>query len=119
MAAKIQINLIELAWAAGIFDGEGCTCFSKSSYYNSKGKQMRYRLSVSIGQTHNSFPIHRFRNAIQMGNVTTDSSFKTKWVVSTFEEVQASIAMIWSFLCPRKKQQYKEALKNWRQHKCL
>lgn len=42
---------IELAWAAGLFDGEGCVCISKT-----KPKKLtwsyKYGLNVSIGMTH-------------------------------------------------------------------
>lgn len=114
----IQINLIELAWAAGFWDGEGCTNFSRSYYWNSKGKHPRYRICAAVGQTNNRYPIHRFKAAVQIGNVSgPDSALKTSWRVSTFEEVQAVIAMLWKFLCPAKRNQYKEVLKKWKAFK--
>lgn len=109
-----EINTTELAWAAGFFDGEGCVCFSKSSYYNLAGKKLRHRIQMSVGQKNNIFPVKRFHTAIGFGNVSRpDIHFQVKWYVSTFEEVQAAIAMLWKFLCPRKKQQYIETLEKW------
>lgn len=113
--AKIQLNMIELAWAAGFYDGEGCSCITKSSYYNKQGKQPRYRLVVTVSQKTNAFVLNRFNKAVQLGKIHgPDINFQYRWSVTTFEEVQAVICLLWKFLSPVKRKQYLRIIKEWR-----
>lgn len=44
-------QMLNIAWAAGFIDGEGCICILKQKYLSSDGGQkVYYRLSVSISQ---------------------------------------------------------------------
>jgi hypothetical protein len=103
----MNLNLFELAWAAGFFDGEGCSVFKTSKY----GKKRYHYLRVTVGQKNNKFNVCRFHKAIKVGKVHgPDWNFYSAWVASTFEEVQATMALLWKFLGPTKKRQYKEVL---------
>lgn len=51
--------MIELAWAAGLFDGEG------SSYYNESSRSLQIRIS----QNYDPEVLERFRAAVGVGKV--------------------------------------------------
>lgn len=92
----------ELAWAAGFFDGEGCTSAQK------------YTATLSIAQkATNAEVIHRFRAAVGFGkiygpytNSAKSSDISIRYHVTSFEQVQAVIAMLWAWLGTAKKAQY-------------
>lgn len=57
----------EVAWAAGFFDGEGCTYFSVRA--KQKGRQRRYGyIGIGIAQTHPEV-LERFQKITQAGKV--------------------------------------------------
>lgn len=99
------MNREELAWAAGFFDGEGCTTFTVNS-----GLPTKYpRLSVS--QKHEEVLL-KFQLAV--GGLGTIVVNRTRggwiWRCTKFEHVQAVIAMLWPWLGPVKKAQAKRRL---------
>lgn len=102
--AKMNLNLSELAWAAGFFDGEGTT-----TTQHSKRRLSGARLSVS--QVHRE-PLDRFRAAL-CGLGRVHGPYKREgnrrpqyiWRAVTFEHVQASLCMLWPFLCSIKRKQ--------------
>lgn len=111
----IEVNREELAWAAGFFDGEGsagvCT-----------GSSGRFYLTLSVGQNNQSTLV-RFQKAVlglgrQYGPYTYKKRPNTKpwynWKVSTFQSVQAVIAVLWQFLSEPKRFQIKQALTAWK-----
>jgi hypothetical protein len=55
----------ELAWAAGFFDGEGCTSLAVC---RRDGKIISYKAHVCIAQVQ-AEPLIRFRNAVNIGKV--------------------------------------------------
>lgn len=57
-----QTPEIKLAWAAGLFDGEGCAYLAKVNGHA--------YLSLSVGQCYNPEVLHRFADAVGHGNVT-------------------------------------------------
>jgi hypothetical protein len=88
----------ELAWASGIFDGEGCI-------YSQDGRPY---LQVAMTDEDS---VRRFHAAVGgLGTVRPFSGSRTKtmwrWRLTNFEGVQAVIAMLWYGLSRRRKDYY-------------
>lgn len=107
----MKVNREELAWAAGLFDGEGSTCISPKS----KG------IAVQVPNTDRQL-LERFQMAVGgMGkiggpyvpgknpNVLSKKNYY-KWWVCSLENSQAVIAMLWEFLGEFKRNQAKARL---------
>jgi len=97
----------ELAWAAGFFDGEGCTTLHKWG-------GMRPR--VTIGQVDREV-LDRFKLAVGRGNVRGPYKKKTPrhqksyiYDAYGFEKSQAIMCMLWNWLGSIKKEQFKKAM---------
>jgi hypothetical protein len=106
---QLQINREELAWAAGFFDGEGCTGL------RSRG------ISVSVNQT-DPRPLLRFQGAVLgLGVMSGPLIHKNKpawsprwtWAAQNFEDVQAVVAMLWIFLSEPKREQALRVLETY------
>lgn len=104
----VDLNTHELAWAAGLFDGEGHT-----GHGYGKGTNYSRRLNLRITQK-NTEVLYRFWKAV--GGIGTVSGPYTCthdcyfYAVQDFQSVQAIIAMLWKWMSPIKKQQAKAAL---------
>jgi hypothetical protein len=100
---------IELAWAAGFFDGEGTTCcvIDKNRH-----------ISLSVSQKERD-PLERFQSAVGLGSIYGPStSQKAPWRFSTgkLEDVKIIMRSLWPYLCGSKKTQFIRALEkynNW------
>jgi hypothetical protein len=107
MAARRE----ELAWAAGLFDGEGYV-----GVYRDPRRQHGCRLDISIFQIDRQV-LDRFHQAVG-GIGTVRGPYQNAgralryftWRVYSFEKVQAVIAMLWAFLSPVKREQARTAL---------
>ena len=89
-----------LAWAAGLFDGEG-TFGSWGPWSSLRGNVSQYDRRV----------LDRFNDALGVGNVYGPSSRgEFKWQVGGDEKVQATIAMLWPWLGEVKCKQALDAL---------
>jgi len=94
----------ELAWAAGFFDGEGCTSVLKAS----RDRYAYMRLSVS-----QKYPevLERFKAALGHGSIYKS---KTRSVYSLDvyknERVIDVLNQLWPYLSERKKQQALDAM---------
>lgn len=53
----------DMAWAAGLFDGEGCVHIAKQTYGEKTNRQPTYRLRVSVHQTRLAV-LHEFEWAV-------------------------------------------------------
>lgn len=98
----------ELAWAAGIFEGEGCI------YLRPQSGRGQPQLKV---QMNDEDSILRFRRVMGMGNVRrlhapSRSRFGPSWVwdVYGFEKVQAGVALLWFGLGRRRRAKAVEVL---------
>lgn len=99
-----------LAWAAGFFDGEGCT-------FAAHRKQRTIRVGLSISQVERE-PLERFVTAT--GNLakilprarTRKPTHRPIWTiqVTSWRNVQAIMAMLWPWLSRFKKDQYIRAV---------
>ena len=94
----------ELAWAAGFFDGEGCTSVLKTA----RDKYAYVRLSTS-----QKYPevLERFQRAVGHGSIY---KAKTREIYSLDvyknERVMDVLNRLWPFLSERKKQQALDAI---------
>jgi hypothetical protein len=105
----------ELAWAAGFWDGEGCTSIHKQGN----------NATASVHQVDDEVEsLYRFHNAV-LGVGKIYGPYQAKkgnhqpyfsWHVSGGSKVQAVIAMLWPFLGNIKKEQAANVLKSasWR-----
>lgn len=109
----MELNLLELSWAAGFLDGEGYFGFLK-------GSKKCFRIEVAAKQVELE-PLQRLHNALMgLGNIRGpfkhSKAEKAKPIyefrAQTFEEAQAIIALIWKFLSSPKKKAAAEVLKN-------
>lgn len=121
---SIEVN--ELAWAAGLFDGEGSTSVSRrggalridgtpyrrvvvtvgqSAAVGAPEVLVRFRKAVlGLGAVHGPYGPHG-RSRLPMWHFQA-----TKW-----EEAQAIIALLWKFLSPPKRAQAVVALRAFRE----
>lgn len=95
-----------LAWAAGIFEGEGCISVS------TKGRR-RLKLSVSMTDRDVIEKLSRIIGLGSIGGPYTKVGLKDnwQWQVTSSEDVQAVLAAFWEFLCSRRKAKAVEAIK--------
>jgi len=99
--------ITELAWAAGLFDGEGSSYIHIRKTHTLKGIKIHYYIGIAISMRNNSFPLKRFQRAVEIGIVgKPDCNGTSYWRVHKFEEVQAVMFKLWKFLCPDKKKQF-------------
>jgi hypothetical protein len=94
-----------LAWAAGLFEGEGCFSFVSST--------RRYYLQLS---TTDLDVLESFKNVVGQGKIygpfTGKKSTKPYWMwnTTTFEAAQAVTAMLWPWLHLRRRSKAKRLL---------
>ncbi len=94
----------ELAWAAGVFDGEGCFSSARDKATS------RPRTHLAIGQTETTM-LRRVQRAFGFGAVRGPYGGHGRnkpyfqFIVNTFEEAQAALAMMWPFLGEPKRRQ--------------
>lgn len=107
--AIAKVNPIELAWAAGFYDGEGSTFIHE----NRPGYLC---LEVSVAQRgHGMIPavLLRFQGAVLgMGRIDPPNEEGVHvWRSCGFEEAQATIALLWTRLGAVKRQQALHAMR--------
>lgn len=110
----IVVNRENLAWAAGFFDGEGC--FSSCLRYDDNTKK---KYIASIGQVDRK-GLERFQEAVQLGKIygpygPYGNRFKNarpfyRLDIYGFEQSQALLALLWTWLGPVKRQQARSVL---------
>ena len=101
------MKLIELAWAAGFWDGEGC-CFT-----GVRKKGYRY-IAASVSQSLNTICLERFLAAIEgIGKIygpyedhRNGRSARYEWRVSRLDDVLAVKDLLWPYLSDPKRQQF-------------
>lgn len=109
----IILNAMELAWAGGLFTGEGCvTKLTRAS-------GIYPRLSIHMTDLP---PLERFQRAVGgLGRINGpytngkgvgggDNKLRYVWTVNGFETSQAVLAMIWPWICPRRQARAVEIL---------
>ena len=108
----------ELAWAAGLFDGEGSlTCTMNGGTLRSKtGYIGTPRVQVQIGQSYSPEVLERFKDAVGVGYVLgpyTKAGHGPRWQFTTvkYEACQWIVIQLWPYLSGPKKDQMKAAFK--------
>ena len=102
----------ERAWAAGLFEGEGC--FSASTGPSSSGGKYHNR-TAKLSMT-DELPVRRFHHFVGVGTVRLDDSrpapqkVQWLWQVSSLEGVQHVAALLWDELGERRRGQARAAL---------
>lgn len=105
----------QLAWAGGLFEGEGCISFSSS-------KSSPRRLTLRLATTDEDVLVH-FKDILGLGRIygpfMPKGGKKPAWVWNTtsFEEAQAVIGMLWSFLGSRRRRSARTGLVSYLQTK--
>jgi hypothetical protein len=112
-----RLNHQELAWAAGFYDGEGCTTI------HGEGRGWPAP-RISIGQV-DRFVLDRFQSAVMglgvvcgpnAGVPSKNQRPSYKYYTYRHEFTQAVIALLWKWLSPMKRQQAIKVLTVYRQH---
>lgn len=108
-------NQTEIAWAAGFFDGEGCT----TAYKNHRFTPMA---SLSQAGPKPLALLERFRQALGgLGTITGPVLRNPKhqpiysWHVTGYENCQAVIAILWKYLGPIKREQATKRFKQYQE----
>lgn len=100
-----------LAWAAGLFEGEGTIATRRI------GKREQDRAIVASIRMTDEDVIRKFCKIIQMGTVREPSKPKNPkwkplwtWQVGSFEKSQALAAILWPWLCSRRRSKITQLL---------
>ena len=100
----MQVNARELAWAAGLFEGEGCISVDPPS-----GRNKKPSIWLHLGMT-DVDPVDRFHAAVGgMGHRSLERRGQKgqkdlhRWTCYKFEHCQAIIAMLWFGLGERRR----------------
>jgi hypothetical protein len=109
---------LELAWASGFFDGEGC-----SGVRPDESRPNAIHIAVSVSQSSQRADIvpsvlGRFQRAVGgMGFIRSayfdkrSGTYAHQWLAASFEEAQAVVALLWSHLGAVKRGQAEAAFR--------
>ena len=99
------MNNTEIAWAAGFFDGEGCS----SSRANGRGSRNHPSLHVS---QNNRDTLERFQAAVGgVGAIYERNNGRHfDWQAQTKESTKKAMEALWPYLGQHKKNQYMNAM---------
>lgn len=100
------MNREDIAWAAGLFEGEGCITVST--------RRMKY-VNLTLAMCDRD-AVERFRDAVGVGTIRlrrkAPQGGKPLWIWSanSFEHAQAVVARLWPGLCSRRRSRAREIL---------
>lgn len=106
---------IELAWAAGYFDGEG-----NVGYYGGKGDGSYRSLRLAIGNTQLA-ELERFQRAVGgLGSITGPTQLPGrrpiwKWQIQNSDGARSVLSMLWPYLSDNKRRDAAQALEKYRE----
>jgi hypothetical protein len=112
-----------LAWAAGLFEGEGSFSFCNKN--SSRGYPTR-GVKACLGMTDEEI-VHRFQEIMGVGKVYGPYNHKPykrienrkphwNWSASSFEHVQATVVFLWPWLGERRRQAATTMLQRYHAH---
>jgi len=114
----MRLNRLELAWAAGFFDGKGCFSINRLGKSPNPKRIVGGRVGIVQKEKHN---LVRFRKAVLgLGHITGPyfrrspkgkRVYRFDFVATTFEEVQAIIGLLWFKLGPAKRRKARLVLR--------
>jgi hypothetical protein len=102
-----EIDTHELAWAAGLFDGEGHVSTK------SNGGPRNRRISANVGQKDRRV-LDRFQAAVGVGKIyqrRSDGLFY--WDTAAKDRVHRVMWMLWLWLSPVKREQFERACERY------
>ena len=129
----MKLDRYELAWAAGFYDGEGCT---KLASKKRSGGGTREMVRMVIGQVRKDVLL-RFKSAVGgLGKIygpyeQANENWQAQWVYAaqSFEQAQAVFALLWDYLSSEKREQaekcfmgirkYHKEVGKWEPKKCF
>lgn len=104
----------DVAWAAGLFEGEGSFSFARPGNGHIYG-----RAAATIAMTDDDV-MRRFASIVGLGKVNGPRARREPerkpmywWSVTSFEQVQAVLAMFWPWLSERRRSQALHALRSF------
>lgn len=98
-----MVSDVDFAWAAGFFDGEGCT-----SVLTAKRDRHSY-LRMSVSQKDREV-LDKFHSIVGCGKVYTAKTRPIhSWDCYTETECESVLELLWPYLGSKKKQQANEA----------
>lgn len=104
------VRTTDLAWAAGLFEGEGCFFYARPS------KAHRYGVAGATLAMTDLDIVERFAEVMGFGLVRkmTNQGPPTRkqmyvWRAGGFEHVQATAGLLWKWLGPRRREQVRFA----------
>lgn len=111
----MKADPIELAWAAGFFDGEGYIAFRLNNA-NKNGKYYR-RIEIQIGQI-DTFVLERFARAVDCGTVYGPVGLETrdgrsplyKYNLTGIDNIKRVWHLLMPYLSPIKLEQWRKAM---------
>ncbi len=97
---------VDYAWAAGLWDGEGCT-MQGGTQNNTYAIQMAMSQSSKTGVPD---VLRKFRRIVGAGNITgpyyrPQRNPIYRWTISQKNEVRRILRLLWPFLGTRKRRQ--------------
>jgi hypothetical protein len=107
----------EVAWAAGLFEGEGCVAFGQSGR---KGSGKSISAQIRLAMTDRDM-VERFAQVVRVGALHRPRRGRPNekiiygWAAYGFENVQQVIAMFWPWLGQRRRARAREVLLATRQ----
>lgn len=120
----MEINKVNFAWAAGLFDGEGCTMIANRTRKNKIKPNTSGTIRLCIAMTEIE-PLERFKNIFRLGKISIQRKASEnrklcyRFEVNRFEEVQAIVCCLWGYLSKFKQEQAKKRLqlaKSWKRY---
>ena len=109
---------LELAWAAGFFDGEGSTKRIYSHYFTKKGEVRKPAPGVCLSVAQAELkPLLRFKKAVgNVGHINGPYSYRSNqrpyWIWSaSYKTAREVFGSLKTYLCPIKKAQYSRVAK--------
>ncbi len=97
----------DVAWAAGIFDGEGST----STYLTKPNNIPRRQMAVSQGGVPGQKPsvLLRFKEIVRVGSITGPYDGLYYWKITTKDDLDAVGSLLWRHLSRDKREQFAAA----------
>lgn len=110
MNNKLQPQNLELAWAAGFWDGEGCTGIKREKKNGKEYHYLKAQLNNTSEQT-----VRRFAAAVGIGHVYGPYQYKSRhrnkpywrWQANNSEGHKA-IQLLLPYMSDEKRQQYED-----------
>src|SRR5216684_1432741 len=120
MPPREKIDTHELAWAAGLFDGEGHVA-AKRGKRKHDPQRLVYRVVILDIRQKDRRVLDRFVKAVGAGKVygpyrkNKISDFRYFcYMLCSFYKVEKVIRLLWPWLSPIKRAQASTAIHNWR-----